>query len=636
MRRSAHFILIMALCILGSCSSKIEEDDSCGDEVLDIGEQCDGASLGGTTCYSLGYHGGDLGCTAQCVFDMTGCEGFGRCGDGTVQSTDEQCDDADFNGDTCEAHGYEFGGTLQCNDDCTLDFSLCEGNAVCGDGEITRPEDCEEGDLDGEDCFSLGYYGGVLSCGENCRFDLASCATAGRCGDGVVQAAHGEVCDGTELGSYSCHDVMNTFGYPELCANDCQFETQGCYDGFLHGTTQNESNQHIAVDSLDNLYVFGTTEGNIDGLTHTGQSDMYLSKFLPTGEREWTVLLGGDGYDQSGDIIIDELDNIFLAGSFGYANGSSDAYVAKYDTEGTQIWQTTVGTTAIDHGLDVAVDDAGTVYLVGDTLGAFPGATNAGMSDAFYAVVSAAGALEGVVQFGTAGNDFARGVAFMNGSSNRMILITGVLRGDFTYANTSIVVPGNGNSDIFVAAVWQADPSEVFNLIQIGTAEWDEGNDIIAFSDGAFYVVGETGGALGGVPNQGNGDAVVIHGNFSSGTLELEAPYIETWGTADYDPALQITADAAGNMYIVGQSGYDLMDGSQLSGKDAYVVTYQAGGSLVGVIQLGTTSHDEMGDITVNGQGGVYIVGRGLGDLPGYTNMGLGDTFVMSVPEPTP
>jgi len=45
----------------------------CGDGIKEGTEECDGKDLGGTTCESLGFTGGDLSCTASCTFDTSVC-----------------------------------------------------------------------------------------------------------------------------------------------------------------------------------------------------------------------------------------------------------------------------------------------------------------------------------------------------------------------------------------------------------------------------------------------------------------------------------------------------------------------------------------------------------------------------------
>lgn len=45
----------------------------CGNGILESGEQCDGAQLGGQTCQSKNYTGGTLSCAAGCVFNVSAC-----------------------------------------------------------------------------------------------------------------------------------------------------------------------------------------------------------------------------------------------------------------------------------------------------------------------------------------------------------------------------------------------------------------------------------------------------------------------------------------------------------------------------------------------------------------------------------
>lgn len=47
--------------------------DSCGDGVANGTDQCDAADLGGATCASLGFKGGNLACDGGCYYDFTGC-----------------------------------------------------------------------------------------------------------------------------------------------------------------------------------------------------------------------------------------------------------------------------------------------------------------------------------------------------------------------------------------------------------------------------------------------------------------------------------------------------------------------------------------------------------------------------------
>ncbi len=45
----------------------------CGNEIIEIDEQCDGPDLGGATCESRGFSGGTLSCNADCTFNEAAC-----------------------------------------------------------------------------------------------------------------------------------------------------------------------------------------------------------------------------------------------------------------------------------------------------------------------------------------------------------------------------------------------------------------------------------------------------------------------------------------------------------------------------------------------------------------------------------
>jgi hypothetical protein len=64
-------------------------DLSCGNGVIDAGEDCDQSNLNLQTCMTQGFAGGLLACGAGCKFDTSGCSAvrFVDNGDGTVSDT---------------------------------------------------------------------------------------------------------------------------------------------------------------------------------------------------------------------------------------------------------------------------------------------------------------------------------------------------------------------------------------------------------------------------------------------------------------------------------------------------------------------------------------------------------------------
>ncbi|MBU1240135.1 hypothetical protein KJ865_10550, partial [Myxococcota bacterium] len=89
------FLCVLCL-FLGGCLSKTESSETCGDMVVDPGEECDGYNHGGLFCQELGYYGGVLSCNDDCTLDISRCLPYGRCGDQTVQPLNESCDGTDM------------------------------------------------------------------------------------------------------------------------------------------------------------------------------------------------------------------------------------------------------------------------------------------------------------------------------------------------------------------------------------------------------------------------------------------------------------------------------------------------------------------------------------------------------------
>ncbi len=108
---------------------------SCGNGVIDDGEDCDGAELHGATCASTSLGalpGGHLACSSTCSFDLSGCV-VQLCGDG-VRSGTEECDGNHFTTTSCY---YATGGTRlygepTCRSDCTIDASSCNTGVDIG------------------------------------------------------------------------------------------------------------------------------------------------------------------------------------------------------------------------------------------------------------------------------------------------------------------------------------------------------------------------------------------------------------------------------------------------------------------------------------------------------------------------
>ena len=184
---------------------------SCGNGILDFGEDCD---LGGANA-------DDNDCTSGCKINV--------CGDhhkDTVGKTKEQCDDGSNNGvgsDTCSAV-------------CTL--------PNCGDGILEEGEDCDNGANNGSD--------------EDC---LADCSV-NTCGDGNVDTA-GQHVEGCDDGSANgVHGDCLADCTPNVCGDGhldtAADSTEDCDDGSANGHESCDYNTSCFVCSATCQKVTGT------------------------------------------------------------------------------------------------------------------------------------------------------------------------------------------------------------------------------------------------------------------------------------------------------------------------------------------------------------------------------------------
>lgn len=142
----------------------------CNNNILEGDEVCDLNQLNGETCASLGYQGGVLGCLLTCQdYNLLGCF---ICGNEVVDIAEDCEGDVVEKDATCQSFGYQ-AGSVTCGADCLYDLSDC---SICGDGITAGPEQCDGIDYDGQTCASIGFDGGTLGCNlAQCQFVYSGC-----------------------------------------------------------------------------------------------------------------------------------------------------------------------------------------------------------------------------------------------------------------------------------------------------------------------------------------------------------------------------------------------------------------------------------------------------------------------------
>lgn len=237
-----------------------------------------------------------------------------------------------------------------------------------------------------------------------------------------------------------------------------------------NGPFANESGEGIATDGSGNVYVAGTTDGDLDGNIYAGPNsnggitaDIFVVKYDSRGNKIWTRQLGTTADDRARAITIDSSGNVYITGAtHGDLDGNSNAgginapfadlFVVKYDSNGTRLWTRQLGTAGDDRAYDIVADVNGSVYVTGTTSRDLDGNsnsadTNGGLSDIFLVKYDTNGNKHWTRQFGSRQGDEGRGVAIdVNGG----VYIAGYTFGDLNGSN-------NGGPDLFVTKYAASD-----------------------------------------------------------------------------------------------------------------------------------------------------------------------------------
>jgi len=149
---------------------------------------------------------------------------------------------------------------------------------------------------------------------------------------------------------------------------------------FLGGSAADEA-LSVAVDISGSIYVAGFS-GETWGLPihqHREDADAFVAKLDTDGHLLWHTFVGGSGSQGARSLDVDVNGCSYIAGhtdaSWGSPvqaySGHHDGFAAKLDAVGNLVWITFVGSDADDFANAVDVDDQGSIYLCGESWGAW-------------------------------------------------------------------------------------------------------------------------------------------------------------------------------------------------------------------------------------------------------------------------
>jgi hypothetical protein len=286
----------------------------------------------------------------------------------------------------------------------------------------------------------------------------------------------------------------------------------------------------VAADSSGNTYVAGQTTStdfpvqNSMQSTNGGLGDAFVAKFNPDGTLAFSTYLGGNGDDVAYSVRVDAAGNIYAAGRTGSGNfpthnayqptggGSGDAFLVKLTGDGqTLSYGTYLGGSGADTGWGLAIDGSGGAYVGGSA-----GSTNFPTRNAFQ---SASGG----------GYDAFLARIDTNASGNASLVYS-------TYLGGSGDDYGGGR----------------------GSAA--TGHGVAADAAGNAYITGDTVSTNFPTRNAfqaaeaGNIDAFVAKVN-TNATGDASLLYSTYLGGNQTDGGRAVAVDPAGNVYVTGPKG---------------------------------------------------------------------------------
>jgi len=331
----------------------------------------------------------------------------------------------------------------------------------------------------------------------------------------------------------------------------------------------------LAVDAAGNVYVTGYSQGS-------GTDNDYATiKYNSAGAQQWVARYNGPGnsFDEATALAVDAAGNVYLTGYSSGSGTSADYATIKYNSAGVEQWVARYDGPENSFYLatDLAVDAAGNVYVTG------------GNSDYATVKYNSSGAQQWVARYDGPGNSFDVATALAVDAAGN-VYVTGQSQGSGTDDDYATV---KYNSSGIQQSVARYDGP--------GTSD-DKATALAVDAAGNVYV---TGYSLGSGAGFGSDYATVKYN--SSGIQQWVARYTSPGFSVAQATALAV--DGSGNVYVTGRSlrsftSYDYATVKyNSSGVEQWVAFYNGPGN----------SDDQATAVAVDAAGNVYVTGESEG-----------------------
>lgn len=350
----------------------------------------------------------------------------------------------------------------------------------------------------------------------------------------------------------------------------------------------------VIVDGSGNIYVAGYTTGTFPGQPSSGSSDAFVARYDSAGNEVWTRQFSTRGRTGVRAIVADGSGDIYLS--------AGGARIAKYDTSGNEVWTRQFGSTN-DVVKAMAADGSGNIYVAGETMGTSSAQDRPGLPDAFIAKYDGLWNEAWRRQFVTTYEDGGVKAMVVDGS------------GSIYVAGNTLGGPGPDifdDSDVYVAK-YDTAGNEAWMRKLGPTLGLDQAAAVAADGSGGVYVAGNN------VPTCVEDTLISGGGTFMA---RYDASGNEVWikqpGTMGDLCANAVAVDGLANIYVAGD----------------WIVKYDPSGNEVWTRHFGTRSGIGVRAMAADGSGNIWLAGSRWGTSTGSTWQANDyDAFIMKIRE---
>ena len=395
------------------------------------------------------------------------------------------------------------------------------------------------------------------------------------------------------------------------------------------GTSSDDLSNYLSIDSSENIYIVGTTNGNLNENNNFGENDIFLIKYDNSGNIKWTRQIGSTDNDSGNRVSVDSSDNVYVT---GYVKGSldnktylsnRDSFLINYDSEGNINWSIQFGTIDWDTAYGIHTDKLNNVFVAGNSHGSMDNLTQFGNADLFLSKYDSNGINQWTRQIGSSGFEICWDLKLDS------------LGNSYVAGRTDGIIEGKnyGSADALLLK-YDSNGNKIWSK-QFGTSSQDHAISLSIDSSNNVYVTGSTQGDLGGTNkgcDNGIGETCFLRDVYlrkydSNGTIQ----WTNQIGTGFDDESWRMTVDSKDNIYLTGYTNGNLDGNTNVGNSDIFIIKYNSDGIKQWVKLTGTSVEDKPTGIYVDSNENIFISGYTQGSLDGNTNKGGFDSFLLKM-----